>query len=151
MSAAQFAQLVNLGTIRTFVASTDEIDLLTTGIPHVMIPQSSPVGSLSGLRVVSTVRFLQVTAKTGTVLVAPSWKAGNDVGHSNFQAAVATGTGTTAATVGQCAGLGGGVLPVNAVDMTAGDILAEITAGATGTGLTVFKGKFLQLVEVLDL
>jgi hypothetical protein len=43
------------------------------------------------------------------------------------------------------------VLPVNAVDMTAGDILAEITAGATGTGLTVFKGKFLQLVEVLDL
>lgn len=149
VSAAIFSKLLPVGC---FTAITPEIDWLTLGGSYLLISKlASPLGSLSGKRVIATSRFMQVTALTGTVTGAPHWTAGNDGSHLNFEPAATLGTGVTTATVNQCCSGGGGQLPVPAVDMTTGDILATVSTVGTGTGLTVFKGKIVLIAMVLDL
>jgi hypothetical protein len=155
ITAAEFLAIQALPAtflgLRAFVAMSAEIDWLTVGSSVTLIPQASPIGSLSGKRVLTTGRFCQLTQLTGTVVAAPTWKAGNNGSNDNFQGTVATGTGTTTAAVGQAFATGGGVLPIPAVDMTAGDIVAKVVAAATGTGLTVFKSRFVMITMVTDL
>lgn len=119
---------------------TPEIDFTATSTKTITLVPVGPAGTYP----VNILMTVYLTVTTGALSTAPTWQAGNDAAESNFFSSV-TPSLTAPFGTGAPVRAANPATLVTGVKMTASTtaVTLKITAGATGTGGFVLKGRFI--------